>query len=308
MLIASDIVYQYGATKALDGLQFSIPAQALFGLLGPNGSGKSTFFGIASTRLKPQSGTCTIAGANVAERPDLVRHQLGVVFQQPALDLALSVRDNLLLHGALYGLSGGTLAARVAQKLDLLGLSDRAQERCRSLSGGLLRRVDLARSILHHPKLLLLDEPTNGLDPIARRAFWNLLKDLQQQQKITILVATHLMEEAEKCDELVIMNKGKAVCQGTPNALKSSLGSETLWVTADQPERLAAALRDKLAWQVVQFGAELCVYHDRPQELFGALYRDFGHQIRAAAIRKPTLEDVFLTHTGNHFHLDPMAA
>lgn len=306
MLIATDIVYQYGATKALDGLQFSIPEQALFGLLGPNGSGKSTFFGIASTRLKLQSGTCMIAGTNVAERPDLVRHQLGVVFQQPALDLALSVRDNLVLHGALYGLKGNTLEARVAQNLELLGLSDRAQDRCRNLSGGLLRRVDLARSILHHPKLLLLDEPTNGLDPVARRAFWNLLKDLQKQQKITILVATHLMEEAEKCDELVIMNKGKAVCQGTPNALKSSLGNDTLWVTSDEPERLAAALRE-LAWKVVQFGVEICVYHERPQELFDTLYRDFGHLIRAAAIRKPTLEDVFLTHTGNYFHLDPMA-
>ncbi|HRK75005.1 MAG TPA: ABC transporter ATP-binding protein, partial [Rhodothermales bacterium] len=261
ILATKDLNFRYGSQTALDGLEVEVPECSLFGLLGPNGSGKTTFFKIISTLLQPSSGTCHVAGVEVSKNPARVRQQLGVVFQQPALDLALSVRDNLRLHGALYGLKGHLLDDRITQSLQQLGLLERATDRCRSLSGGLLRRADLARSILHRPKLLLLDEPTNGLDPVARHAFWGFIHELRQRYQITVLVATHLMEEAEKCDELAILNQGKVVCRGTPEGLKSTLGSDTLWITASDPETLATLLQEKMGWRVKQFGKALCVWH-----------------------------------------------
>ncbi|MBL7979336.1 MAG: ABC transporter ATP-binding protein [Bacteroidetes Order II. Incertae sedis bacterium] len=305
ILVAKGLNFRYGSQMALDGLEVKVPDRSLFGLLGPNGSGKTTFFNIISTLLRPSSGMCRVAGTEVSENPARVRQQLGVVFQQPALDLALSVRENLRLHGALYGLKGHLIDDRIAQSLQQFGIRERAADRCKSLSGGLLRRVDLARSILHRPKLLLLDEPTNGLDPVARHAFWGFIHEMRQQYPMTVLVATHLMEEAEKCDELVILNQGKVVCRGTPEELKSTLGSDTLWISTPNPEILGTLLHEKMGWTVKQFGKALCVWHHAPDTLLTPLYRDFGGSITAVSIRKPTLEDVFLTHTGHPFDPNP---
>jgi ABC-2 type transport system ATP-binding protein len=297
-LDAQNLSHHYETIQALDGLSLQVEQGTLFGLLGPNGSGKTTLFRIISTLLKPTNGSCLVFDTDVVHSPDVVRKQLGIVFQQPAIDEALTIRQNLELHGGLYGLSGRNLAQRIEKRLSQLGLADRQNERCKNLSGGLLRRADLARGILHDPKLLLLDEPTNGLDPVARRDFWKTIRQLQQEG-ITVLAATHLMEEAALCEQLAIVFKGKCVANGTPDALCDTLGSQTLWLETHDTEATARQIHEKLGLNAEQVGNKICIHHPAPQTLFHDLYQHFGSLIKSATIRKPTLEDVFFVKTGN---------
>lgn len=297
-LAAENLVQRYGGLMALDGLSLQVPAGALFGLLGPNGSGKSTLFRIISTLLRPVSGTCMVFGADVQKEAKIVRQKLGVVFQQPALDESLSIEDNLWLHGTLYGLKGANLKAQLEKRLMQFGLADRAKSRCKHLSGGLLRRADLARGLLHAPQLLLLDEPTNGLDPIARHEFWQLVEALRKVENITVLVATHLMEEAERCTEVAVMYQGKCVVQGAPDALRDEMGQRTLWIEMENPVEGCAEIGQKLKVSASLHGSQIQVSHASPETLLAPLYQTFGTRILSATLRRPTLEDVFMIHTG----------
>lgn len=293
------LTHRYGTHTALRDVTLTIEPGTLFGLVGPNGSGKTTLFRILSTLMPPSAGQMRIFGDDPVTNPSAVRQQLGFVFQEPALDDNLTVRENLRAQGALYGLRGSALHARIDELLADLDVADRADDRVHTLSGGLQRRVDLVRGLLHRPNLLLLDEPTTGLDPAARRTFWQSIDRLRRSAGTTLLVATHLMEEAERCDAVAILDRGRVVADGTPSALKADLGEETLWLESPDPQRL----RDHIQ---AQFGIDARVIDstvqlappDAPQ-LLTSIYSAFEDQIESATVRAPTLEDVFMVRTGH---------
>lgn len=292
------VTHRYGTHQALCGVTLQVAPGTLYGLLGPNGSGKTTLFRILTTLMPPTEGEASVFGVNTTQQPAAVRNRLGVVFQDEALDENLTVRENLRFQGALYGQHGSALQARIEELLERLEVADRADDRVSDLSGGLRRRVDLARGLLHRPDLLLLDEPTSGLDPAARRTFWAAIQRLRDTEGTTLLVATHLMEEAERCDRVGILADGALVADGAPDALKAELGDETLWLETDAP----AVLRDRID---AQFGVPtrivgrwVQVAPPDPPALLPALYEALGDCIRSATVRVPTLEDVFMVHAG----------
>lgn len=291
--------YQYGTRTALQDVSFSVAPGSLFGVLGPNGSGKTTLFRILATLVPPKAGVARVFGIDATENPHAVRQRLGLVFQSPALDEKLTVRENLRFHGALYGLNGAALHKRIDALLQQFGVADRADDAVDTLSGGLQRRADLARGLLHRPDVLLLDEPTTGLDPAARRTFWQTLARLRDAEGTTMIVATHLMEEAERCDAVAILDEGMLVATGAPHELTSALGEETIWLDTDDP----ALLRDRIE---AQFGIDAVVLDDMihlapddAPQLLSALYEAFGDSIDSATVRTPTLDDVFMVRTGN---------
>ena len=290
--------HRYGDHDALRTLTLQIEDGALFGLLGPNGSGKTTLFRILSTLMPPSEGTARVFGINTAEKPGDVRARIGSVFQDYALDENLTVRENLRFQGALYGMRGQTLAERIDYLLGLFDVADRAADRVDTLSGGLQRRVDLARGLLHRPDLLLLDEPTTGLDPMARRTFWRAIQRLRNEEGTTLLVATHLMEEAERCDDVAILAEGNLVAQGAPDALKRDLGGEMLWIEADHPAELSDRIRAQFGIQASAVGESVQITHDDAPQLLSSLYDALGDHIRSATVRQPTLEDVFVVRAG----------
>ena len=215
--------HAYSERKALDGIDFGVLAGEAFGLLGPNGGGKTTLFRLLSTLLPVQTGKVTLSGFDVSTQAQQVRQIIGVTFQSPSLDGKLTVWENLQHQAHLYSLYGVQSKTRIRELMDRLGLSDRGKDLAESLSGGLKRRVEVAKSLLHHPQILLLDEPSTGLDPGGRRDLWEYLTRLRQDEGTTILVTTHLMEEAERCDRLGILNQGRMIALGTPDELRSSV-------------------------------------------------------------------------------------
>ncbi|MEM6645257.1 MAG: ABC transporter ATP-binding protein [Bacteroidota bacterium] len=289
------VAQTYGDHRALDGVSFSVAPGTLCGLLGPNGSGKTTLFRILSTLLSPTSGTAAVFGERVSVDAPAIRQMLGVVFQQPALDAELTVAENLRFHGALYHLGGSALGERIGTLLERFGVLDRANDRVKTLSGGLARRVDLVRGLLHRPRLLLLDEPTTALDPRARYTLWQELNALRRDEDTTLVVSTHLLDEADACDQVVILDEGRVVADDTPDALKHSLGTETLWLETDAPARLAA-LADDAAATLTADGVQL--QHPEPLALLTHLYQYARADIGSATVRKPSLDDVFLARTG----------
>lgn len=295
----SGISFSYGSHKALDNVSFDVAPSSFFGLLGPNGSGKTTLFRIISTLMPPASGSCKIFGFNTTTHPAEVRKRIGMIFQQPSLDEELTVLENLTFHGNLYGLRGTDLKNRITSLSELIGIADRLNDRVKNLSGGLKRRADIVRGILHHPSLLLLDEPTTALDPAARHSFWQLLKVLRQEENLTLILATHLLDEAESCDDVVIMDHGKMVVQGDPSSLRDALGRQMLWITTATPEKMASALQLKLNLNAQVINDAVCISDENAADQLPAIYEAMGEMIESATIRKPTLEDVFLTATGH---------
>lgn len=293
-----NVTHRYGTRDALRDVSLQVAPGALYGLLGPNGSGKTTLFRILSTLMPPSDGRARVFGLDTAQKPDAVRRRLGAVFQDEALDENLTVRESLRFQAALYGLHGADRRKRTSELLERLDVADRADEAVGKLSGGLRRRVDLARGLLHRPDLLLLDEPTTGLDPAARRAFWTAVGRLREAEGTTLLLATHLMDEAERCDRVGILSDGALVADGAPDALKAELGDETLWLETDDP----TALRDRIDAQFGVptriVGSMVQVAPPDPPAFFSSLYKALGDRIRSATLRTPTLEDVFMVHAG----------
>jgi len=290
--------FSYGERKALKGVSFSVGAGKIAGLLGPNGGGKTTTFRILSTLIRPESGTAAIFGRNVVADPYGVRRLIGVVFQNRSLDLELSVRENLVHQGHLYGLHGRTLSQRIAQLAERFGIKDRLSERAKSLSGGLQRRVDLAKALLSQPRLLLLDEPTNGLDPKVSRDFWNLLQDLNRSEGMSILLTTHSMEEAERCDELIILADGTVVTEGTPSALKQKVGPEIVTLRSQTAEELCERIRSEFSLEPTLVEGVIRIEHDNGHELVSKLANRFEELIESVTVSRATLEDVFIRETG----------
>ena len=295
------VSHSYRERAALQEINLSVPAGQVFGLLGPNGGGKTTLFRLIATLLPLQSGAISVCGAPVDQAPNIVRRLLGVTFQSASLDGKLTVRENLTHQGHLYGLSGVPLRERIAEALERLGLADRQSELVDKLSGGLKRRVELAKTLLHHPRVLLLDEPSTGLDPGARRDFWETLQGLRRQFGTTILVTTHLMEEAEQCDYLAILNQGRVVADGSPLELKQSVGGDCLTIRTDHAAQLADQLRERFQLPIRMLDDELRIEHPRAAELLPELVNGYRQEMISVSLSQPSLEDVFLARTGHRF-------
>jgi ABC-2 type transport system ATP-binding protein len=298
--------HSYGQRRALDALTLAVEAGEIFALLGPNGSGKTTLFRVLSTIIPPQSGTVTFdfAGAVMmlpADR-DAVRGQISVLFQSPSLDKQLTAEENLRHHGHLYGLSGAALTQRVGEVLTRFGLGDRRRDYVLALSGGMKRRVELAKALLTRPRLLLLDEPSTGLDPAARLDLFAALEEARRGDGVTVLLTTHLMDEADKADRLAILDQGKLIAVDTPAALKGRVGGDVLTLTSPDPQALQSALREKLSLHAERLNGTLRLELPRAHERIPQIVETLPGLIDSVSVGKPTLEDVFIHLTGHRLH------
>jgi ABC-2 type transport system ATP-binding protein len=299
-----EVVHKYEGRVALNGVSFQVQPAELFGLLGPNGSGKTTLFRILSTLMVPLGGQAAIMGFDVARDPNRLRRQIGVVFQAQSIDLKLTAAENLTHQGHLYGLRGAALKTRIREMLSRVGLADRANEKAETFSGGMQRRLELAKGLLHHPSVLLLDEPTTGLDPGARRDLWQYLAILRDEEHVTVLVTTHLMEEAERCDRLAILNEGKVVALGTPDELKREIGGDVIVLDAKDPESLVARIRQRFHLDAKVLQGKIRIEREHGHRFITDVVEAFPGEIDAVSVSKPTLEDVFIHRTGHRFWTD----
>ncbi len=286
--------------QALIEVSLSVPEGIIYGLLGPNGGGKSTLFRILSTALQPTSGHVEIFGKDVLQAPSAVRPFFGVVFQNPSLDKKLTLRENLMHQGHLYGLRGANLIEKIDSALDRLSLSSRKNDLVETLSGGLQRRVEIAKGLLHSPRLLIMDEPSTGLDPTARKDMWTTLLELKKTG-MTILITTHLMDEGDKCDELMILSAGRTVAEGTPVALKNKIGADVITIQTTQPETVAAEMKKKWDCTPVVLEGQIRVEMKEGHKFIPALVEAFPGLISSVQLGQPTLEDVFVHETGRSF-------
>ena len=293
VISVQDVVHRYGDRAALNGVSFDVRQAELFGLLGPNGSGKTTLFRILSTLMIPVGGRAEIMGFDVARDPNGLRRQIGVVFQAQSIDVKLTAAENLWHQGHLYGLHGASLKSRIVEMLGRVGLADRANEKAETFSGGMQRRLELAKGLLHHPSVLLLDEPTTGLDPGARRDLWQYLAILRDEERVTVIVTTHLMEEAERCDRLAILNEGKVVALGTPDDLKHEIGGDVILLDAKNPDSLAERIRARFHLDAQVLHGQVRIERENGHRFITDVVEAFPGEIEAISVSKPTLEDVF---------------
>jgi ABC-2 type transport system ATP-binding protein len=302
VISVQNLVHRYENRTALNGVSFDVRPAELFGLLGPNGSGKTTLFRILSTLMVPTAGRATILGYDAAQDPARLRRQIGVVFQAQSVDRKLTAYENLWHQGHLYGLRGTALKKRIFEILARVGLADRAKELVETFSGGMQRRIELAKGLLHHPGVLLLDEPTTGLDPGARRDLWQYLQVLRDEEYVSVLVTTHLMEEAERCDRLAILNEGNLVALGPPEELKSEIGGDVVLLTAAHDAGLLAErIRARFHVETTVLDDQVRMERDGAHRFVTEVVEAFPSEIEALSVSKPALEDVFIRRTGHKF-------
>jgi ABC-2 type transport system ATP-binding protein len=293
--------HSYADRQAIRELTMTIAAGEIFAVLGPNGSGKTTLFRVLSTLIGIQTGDARILGHDLLRDPQAVRRQLGVVFQSPSLDKKLTVAENLIHFGRLYGLAGPDLYARADEMLDRLGLADRKRELVEKLSGGLRRRVELAKGMLHRPRLLLLDEPSTGLDPAARSDLWQYLSQVRDEQGVTVVLTTHLLDEAERADRVAVMHRGQLAALDTPAALRAAVGGDAITIRAADPDSLAAKIADRFRVSPTVLDGFVRLELPAGHEWIPRLIEAFPDRIESIALGKPTLEDVFIHVTGHRF-------
>ena len=301
VIAVRDLVHSYDGRTALNGVSFDVQPAELFGLLGPNGSGKTTLFRILSTLMVPVGGRAFILGHDAAKDPSQLRREIGVVFQAQSIDVKLTAAENLWHQGHLYGLHGAGLRGRVKEILGRVGLADRAKDKAETFSGGMQRRLELAKGLLHGPRVLLLDEPTTGLDPGARRDLWQYLQILRDEERVTVLVTTHLMEEAERCDRLAILNEGKLVALGTPAELKNEIGGDVIVLEAKDAASLGPKIRERFGIEVQVIDKQVRIERRNGHRFVTDLVEGFPGEINGVSIAKPSLEDVFIRRTGHRF-------
>jgi ABC-2 type transport system ATP-binding protein len=299
------VTYRYGERAALSGVTFGVEEREVFALLGPNGSGKTTLFRILSTLYPPDTGTVRILGFDVREDAPEVRRRIGVVFQNPSLDKKLTVRENLTHHGHLYGMSGRTLGLRIDAMLGRLRIADRAEHRVETLSGGLARRVELAKGLLHQPALLILDEPSVGLDPGARHDLWAYLDELRKSDGVTVLVTTHLIEEADRATRVLVLHEGRVVALDTPSALKAEIGGDIISLATTEPGELSSRIGETFGLASTVVGGAVRLEQKDGHVFIPRLFESFPRMIRSVTLARPTLEDVFIARTGHQLGEDP---
>jgi len=293
-----NLTHRYGDRTALSNVSFEVRKGEIFGLLGPNGGGKSTLFRILATMMVPTSGRALIAGHDVVRDPAAVRRQVGVVFQTQSLDKALTVEENLRAQGHLHGLRGVLLADRMARAMERLGLADRRRDLVETLSGGLRRRVEIAKALLHEPQVLLMDEASTGLDPAARRDLSRHIESLRSGDGVTVLLTTHILEEAGRCDRLVLLHQGNMVAEGTPAELRARIGGDVVVLRTADTALLALKIEQRFGVRPVARDGEVRVEIANGHRFIAEVVEAFPGAIESVGLHKPTLEDVFVDQTG----------
>jgi len=294
----SDLSFSYGATRALDELNLTVPRGAFFGLLGPNGAGKTTLFQVLATLLTAPDGSVSVFGKPVSQNEAETRGRLAVVFQTAHVDPILTARENLRFHGSMYGLNRATIEERSRPLLDRFDLLERADDRADTFSGGMRRRLELVMGLIHEPDLLLLDEPSSGLDLPARRRLWNDLEELHDQRDLTILMATHDMEEANLCDRLAFMLEGRCVRCDRTDKLKRTLGDEVLYLEVDEPSSFERDFQSAFSRPVERMNGRILIQMNDSASFIPKVVERFPGRIKSVTLREPTLGDVFLNVTG----------
>jgi ABC-2 type transport system ATP-binding protein len=293
-----NLVKRFGKLVAVDHISFSVAAGEIFGLLGPNGAGKTTTINILCTLTKPTSGRATIAGLDVVHQQSQVRRMIGLVFQDPSLDERLSGLQNLRFHGLVYGVPASVREPRMEQLLRMVELWDKRHHKVQTYSGGMKRRLELARGLLHHPKVLFLDEPTLGLDPQTRNRIWEYILELREREGTTIFLTTHYMDEAEKADRIAIIDYGKLIAMDTPERLKQMVGKDIISVKTDDNQRASAEIKLRYQIEARYDGDGLSFEVANGEEFLPTFLKEFGTRILRVSLRRPSLDDVFLKLTG----------
>ena len=290
---------RYGAIEAVRGIDLEVRRGEIFGFLGPNGAGKSTTISILCTLLKASEGTATVAGHDVARDPHAVRQSIGLIFQEPSLDDQLTARENLQFHALVYGVPRAERRRRIEESLRTVELLERAESPVRTFSGGMRRRLEIARGILHTPEVLFLDEPTQGLDPQTRANIWEHLQRLRRDRDLTMFMTTHYMDEAEWCDRIAIIDHGRIVALGTPQELKARVGGDVVTLSTDDDGRAAVEIAERLSVTPTVDGAGLHLEVADGAAFVPRLIGALGVPVRSVTVRRPSLDDVFLKLTGH---------
>jgi ABC-2 type transport system ATP-binding protein len=289
---------RFGDVEAVRGVDLEVGSGETFGFLGPNGAGKSTTINILCTLLRPTGGQATVAGYDVVRQRDEVRRNIGLVFQEPTLDEYLTAERNLRFHADLYGLDRSVVAPRLRRVLDMVGLWERRGSEVNTYSGGMKRRLEIARGLMHSPVVLFLDEPTVGLDPQTRSSIWAYLRELREQEDITIFLTTHYMDEAENCDRIAIIDHGRIVALDTPDALKAAVGKDRVQLSTEDDERTVDRLQERFGLDAAVHDGAVTVSVANGEHFVPRLFAELGVPIRSVSVARPTLDDVFMSHTG----------
>jgi ABC-2 type transport system ATP-binding protein len=297
-VVVEGLVKRYGEIEAVRGIDFFVESGETFGFLGPNGAGKSTTINILCTLVRPSDGTARVAGHDVVRERDRVRRNIGLVFQDTTLDGYLTAEQNLRLHAELYGMPRAGVSERLQQVMEMVGLWERRASLVGTFSGGMKRRLEIARGLLHSPRVLFLDEPTVGLDPQTRSSIWTYISELKRDEDITIFLTTHYMDEAEYCERIAIMDRGKIVALDTPEALKANVGTDRVQIQTEDDDAAIAALRERFDIEAVV--AEGAVTFGVPdgEQFVPRLFAELGEPIRSVNVSRPSLDDVFMSYTG----------
>jgi ABC-2 type transport system ATP-binding protein len=294
-----NLVKNYGEIRAVRGVSFEVAAGEVFGFLGPNGAGKTTTINMLCTLAKPTSGQALVAGHDVVSSRDDVRRNIGLVFQDPTLDGYLTAAQNLRLHADLYGVRSDLVRPRMRQVMEMVGLWDRRDSTVATFSGGMRRRLEIARGLMHSPRVLFLDEPTIGLDPQTRRSIWDYIRELKEREEITIFMTTHYMDEAEWCDRIAIMDHGEIVALDGPETLRAGVGRDRVSIsTADDPAAIVT-LRERFGIEAVIAEGAVTFGVPSGEEFVPRLFAESGLTIRSVSVSRPTLDDVFMSFTGS---------
>ena len=294
-----DLKKQFGDFQAVKGVSFEVGAAEVFGFLGPNGAGKSTTINMLCTLLKPTAGSARVAGHDVVRERDDVRRNIGLVFQDPTLDGYLTAEQNLKLHAELYGVPSELVQPRMEQVLRMVGLLDRRDGQVMMFSGGMRRRLEIARGLMHSPRVLFLDEPTIGLDPQTRRSIWTYIRQLQEREEITIFMTTHYMDEAEWCDRIAIMDQGQIVALDTPQALKAGVGADRVTIQTDDNDAAIAAIREHFGIEARVSEGDVSFGVEGGEQFVPRLFAELTVPILGVSVSRPTLDDVIMSFTGS---------
>ncbi len=300
-IVVSGLTKTFDEVEAVRGVDFEVAVGEVFGFLGPNGAGKTTTINMLCTLVKPTGGSATVAGHDVVRERDDVRRNIGLVFQDPTLDGYLTAKQNLKLHAELYGVQSDLVDARMEQVMTMVGLWDRKDSTVATFSGGMRRRLEIARGLMHSPRVLFLDEPTIGLDPQTRRSIWSYIRELKEREEITIFMTTHYMDEAEWCDRIAIMDHGQIVALDAPEALKAGVGTDRVTIHTDDDETTIAALADRFGVEARILEGAVSFGVPDGEEFVPRLFAEWdpAHPpIRSVSVSRPTLDDVFMSYTG----------
>lgn len=293
-----NLTKRYGSFTAVNGISFDVGEGELFGFLGPNGAGKSTSINMMCTVLKVTAGTAILNGHDIVREQARVRKDIGIIFQDPSLDDNLTALENLKLHCVMYKLDKAVREQRIKEVLEMVELADRKDGLVKTFSGGMKRRLEIARGLLHYPRILFLDEPTIGLDPQTRSHIWKYITELRQRENITVFLTTHYMDEAEYCDRVAIMDHGELVALDTPANLKSAVGGDVIRVRTADDEQAAAEIRQKYGVEVTRDQDGISFSVTSGEEFLAPFIKDFSIRILNIGMSRPTLNDVFLKVTG----------